>query len=50
MFLLYSQRNSLNRLLLDTSDCPDVPLPVQGLKNIRALEFDPVSQYLYWVC
>ncbi|XP_075213889.1 low-density lipoprotein receptor-related protein 6 [Lycorma delicatula] len=49
MFLLYSQRNSLNRLLLDTADCPDVPLPVQGLKNTKALEFDPVSQYLYWI-
>lgn len=49
MFLLYSQRNSINRLIWETDDCPDVPLPVQNLRNIRAIEYDPVSQFLYWV-
>nr|CAD7443152.1 unnamed protein product [Timema bartmani] len=48
-FLLLSQKNSLSRLVPDTADCPDIVLPVQGLKNVRAVEFDPVSQFLYWV-
>ncbi|RZF35698.1 hypothetical protein LSTR_LSTR009566 [Laodelphax striatellus] len=48
-FLLYSQRNSLNRLLMDSDDCPDVPLPVVNLKNARALEFDPASRFIYWI-
>lgn len=33
----------------DTSDCPDMILPIQGLKNVRAIEFDPISMYIYWV-
>lgn len=48
-FLLYSQRNSINRLIWETEDCPDIPLPIQNLKNVRAIEFDPVNQFLYWV-
>ncbi|XP_066992022.2 low-density lipoprotein receptor-related protein 6 [Anabrus simplex] len=48
-FLIYSQRNSLSRLVPDTSDCPSAVLPIQGVKNARAVEFDPVSQYLYWI-
>uniref|UniRef100_A0A1B6BXD2 EGF-like domain-containing protein n=1 Tax=Clastoptera arizonana TaxID=38151 RepID=A0A1B6BXD2_9HEMI len=48
-FLLYSQRNSLNRLLLDTADCPDAPLPIQNLKNIRAIEFDPLTEFIFWI-
>ncbi|KAK6630230.1 hypothetical protein RUM43_015023 [Polyplax serrata] len=48
-FLLFSQKNSIHRLVPDTDDCPDMILPIQGLKNIRAIEFDPISQYLYWI-
>jgi low density lipoprotein receptor-related protein 5/6 len=48
-FLLYGQKNSLSRLLPDTDDCPDVVLPIHSVKNIKAVEFDPVSQYIYWV-
>ena len=48
-FLLFGQKNSLSRLVPDTTDCPDVVLPIHGVKNIKAVEFDPVSQYIYWV-
>jgi len=48
-FLLFGQKNSLSRLVPDTADCPDVVLPIHGVKNIKAVEFDPVSQYIYWV-
>nr|XP_050041186.1 low-density lipoprotein receptor-related protein 6-like isoform X1 [Dermacentor andersoni] len=48
-FLLFSQKFSISRLGLDAEDSPDVMLPIQGLKNIRALEFDPVSDFLYWI-
>ncbi|KAK7873393.1 hypothetical protein R5R35_000192 [Gryllus longicercus] len=48
-FLVYSQRNLLTRLLPDTDDCPTAVLPIHNLKNVRAIEFDPVSQFFYWV-
>ncbi|XP_069679259.1 low-density lipoprotein receptor-related protein 6 [Periplaneta americana] len=48
-FLLYGQRNTLSRLLPDSDDCPDVVLPIHSVKNVRALEYDPVSQYIYWI-
>ncbi|KAJ4450925.1 hypothetical protein ANN_02360 [Periplaneta americana] len=46
-FLLYGQRNTLSRLLPGSDDCPDVVLPIHSVKNVRALEYDPVSQYIY---
>lgn len=48
-FLLFSQKNSLHRLAVDTDDCPDMELPIQGLKGVRAVEFDPVKDLLYWI-
>ncbi|XP_014229515.1 low-density lipoprotein receptor-related protein 6 [Trichogramma pretiosum] len=48
-FMVYSFRNVMGRFLPDTTDCPDISLRVQGLKNIRAIEFDPITQYIYWI-
>ncbi|XP_077517260.1 low-density lipoprotein receptor-related protein 6 isoform X3 [Amblyomma americanum] len=48
-FLLFSQKSTISRLGLDTDDSPDVVLPIQGLKNIRGLEFDPVADFVYWI-
>lgn len=39
----------MSRFLPDTNDCPDVALRVQGLKNVRAIEYDPITQYVYWI-
>ncbi|XP_014208646.1 low-density lipoprotein receptor-related protein 6 [Copidosoma floridanum] len=48
-FIVYSYRNVMGRFLPDANDCPDITLRVQGLKNVRAIEFDPISQYIYWI-
>ncbi|XP_012250592.2 low-density lipoprotein receptor-related protein 6 [Athalia rosae] len=48
-FMIYSLRNAIGRLLPDTNDCPDIALKVQGLKNVRAIEFDPITRYIYWI-
>ncbi|KAF4524536.1 hypothetical protein B566_EDAN002809 [Ephemera danica] len=48
-FLLFSQRNAISRLSPDTKDYPLVQLPIANLRNVRALEFDPVRQLVYWV-
>lgn len=47
-YVIFSQKNSFGRLLTNTSDAPDAPLPVLG-KNIRAVEYDPIQHYIYWV-
>ena len=48
-FLLFSQKNYINRLLPSLPDSPDVILPIRGLKQVRGIEFDPVNQHLYWI-
>ncbi|XP_012280055.1 low-density lipoprotein receptor-related protein 6 [Orussus abietinus] len=48
-FMVYSLRNVMSRFLPDTNDCPDIVLRVQGLKNVRAIEFDPITQHVYWI-
>lgn len=47
--MIYSKRNLAIRLLPDTQDCPEAVLPVQGLKSVKAIDFDPVTNFLYWV-
>lgn len=48
-FLLFSQKTAVNRVEIGTEDSPDIVLPIHGLKNIKALEYDPVHSYLYWI-
>lgn len=48
VFILFSQRNSISRFLVDTYDSPDITLPIP-LKNIKALDYDPVDHFVYWV-
>ena len=33
----------------DEVDNPEVTLPINGMKNIKALDYDPVGEYIYWV-
>lgn len=47
-YLIVTQKNSFGRLLPNTSDAPDAPLSVSG-KNIRAVDFDPIDHFIYWV-
>lgn len=47
--MIYSLRNLVVRLVLDTPDCPEAVLPIQGLKAVKAIDFDPKSNFLYWV-
>ncbi|CAG9761873.1 unnamed protein product [Ceutorhynchus assimilis] len=48
-FMIYSLKNLVVRLVPDTSDCPEAVLPVQGLKAVRAIDFDPKNNALYWI-
>jgi hypothetical protein len=46
--MIYSQKSSFGRLLPNSSDSPDAPLTV-STKYIRAVEYDPIQHYVYWV-
>ena len=59
-YLLLSQKTEISRLVMrsdttddsdnsDEVDNPEVTLPIHGLKNIKALTYDPVQQHIYWV-
>ncbi|ERL91934.1 hypothetical protein D910_09257, partial [Dendroctonus ponderosae] len=48
-FMIYGLKNLVVRLVPDTSDCPEAVLPVQGLKAVRAIDFDPKNNALYWI-
>ncbi|XP_053544801.1 low-density lipoprotein receptor-related protein 5 [Bombina bombina] len=46
-FLLFSQKAAINRMVLD--DQPDVILPIHGLRNAKAIGYDPLDKFIYWV-
>lgn len=52
-FLLFSQKNFITRFLFDTqqtkSDFQDVILPMQNMKNIKALAYDQLEHYIYFI-
>ncbi|XP_026850839.1 low-density lipoprotein receptor-related protein 6 isoform X2 [Drosophila persimilis] len=39
---------SCKNYIIFTIDCSNVPLSVSG-KNIRAVDYDPISHYIYWI-
>lgn len=50
-FLLFSQKNSISRIVVGDpkGDSPDVNLPVHGLKNVKAIDYDPAEELVYWI-
>ena len=44
-FLLFSQKNYINRLLPDLPDSPDVILPIRGLKQVRLTREENKQKY-----
>lgn len=47
--MIYSQRNLAVRLVPDMLDSPEAVLPIQGLKGVKAIDFDPIQHFFYWV-
>ena len=51
-FLLFSQKTDISRLLVsesETTSDPDIVLPIKGLRNLKAIDYDPVKQHVYWI-
>ncbi|KAH0616373.1 hypothetical protein JD844_027417 [Phrynosoma platyrhinos] len=48
-FLLFSQKNAINRMVIDDQQSPDIILPIHSLRNVRAIDYDPLDKQLYWI-
>lgn len=48
-FLLFSQKNAISRMIPDDQHSPDLILPLHGLRNVKAIDYDPLDKFIYWV-
>lgn len=49
LFMLYSTKKDIRRILLNSSDNLDVVLPVRSLSDVRAIDYDINSHLVYWI-
>ena len=49
VFLLYSTKKDIRRILFNSSDNLDVVLPVGGLSNVLAIDYDINSHLVFWI-
>jgi hypothetical protein len=40
-FLLFAQKNAVGRILVANGECNDAFIPLAGLRNVKAIEYDP---------
>lgn len=51
-FILFSQKTEISRLIVDdesSESAPDVVLPIQNLRNLKAIGYDQMKDHLYWI-
>lgn len=48
-FLLCSQKNRISRMLPDPNEGPYMVLPIRQIRNIQTMDFDPMTNNIYWV-
>lgn len=48
-FLLFSQKSAISRMIPDDQHSPDLMLPLHGLRNVKAIDYDPLDKFIYWV-
>lgn len=34
---------------MDEQQSPDIILPIHNLRNVRAIDYDPLDKQLYWI-
>ena len=47
--MLYSTKKGIRRLLFNSSDHLDVVLPVRGLSDVMAIDYDIHSHLVFWI-
>ena len=51
-FILFSQKTEISRLIVDEDNsdtAPDVVLPIQNLRNLKAIDYDEKNGHVYWI-
>lgn len=48
-FLLFSQKAEVSRLVEENGECPTLILAIHNMRNVRAIDFDPLEETVYWV-
>lgn len=52
-FILFHQERYISRIVLEHgitgAQSPDTVLPIRGLVNVCAIDYDPVGDFLYWI-
>uniref|UniRef100_A0A672NM77 Low-density lipoprotein receptor-related protein 6-like n=1 Tax=Sinocyclocheilus grahami TaxID=75366 RepID=A0A672NM77_SINGR len=43
------QKTAINRMVIDELQSPDIMLPIHSLRNVRAIDYDPLDRQLYWI-
>lgn len=36
-------------MIPDDQHSPDLILPLHGLRNVKAIDYDPLDKFIYWV-
>lgn len=36
-------------MVIDEQQSPDIILPIHSLRNVRAIDYDPLDKQLYWI-
>ncbi|XP_033112246.1 low-density lipoprotein receptor-related protein 6-like [Anneissia japonica] len=47
-FLIYSQRDTLNRMLFNFEE-PDIVLPISETQTVKAVEYDFEAEIIFWI-
>lgn len=47
--MLFSTKSIIRRVLIDSADNVDVALPVRGLNDVLAIDYDIKSQLVFWI-
>lgn len=47
--MLFSQKTAISRMILDDQQSPDIILPIHGLRNVKAVDYDAVDKLIYWI-
>ncbi|XP_068671663.1 low-density lipoprotein receptor-related protein 6-like [Montipora foliosa] len=47
-FLLLARKRDFRLISLDTTDFSDVAVPVFGIRETYAIDFDPIDKFIYW--
>ncbi|KAB0404642.1 hypothetical protein E2I00_000650 [Balaenoptera physalus] len=43
------QKCAISRMIPDDQHSPDLILPLHGLRNVKAIDYDPLDKFIYWV-